>query len=52
MKTLFIFGQQFQFDKVVDFDTDTNLRECFFFKNGEFVTSQFLTIFELENIIR
>jgi len=50
MKTLFINGLQFTFDKVVDFDTETNLKECFFFKDGELVTSQFLTLFELNKL--
>ena len=51
MKTLFINGLQFKFDSIIEFEqTDTNLLECFFFKGGEIVTSQFLTLFELNNI--
>ena len=51
MKTLFINGLQFKFDRIIEFEqTDTNLLECFFFKGGEIVTSQFLTLFELNNI--
>lgn len=51
MKTLFTNGLKFTFDEVIDFEqVDTNLLECFFFKNGELVTSQFLTLFELNKI--
>jgi len=51
MKTLFINGLQFKFDRIIEFEqTDTNLLECFFFKGAEIVTSQFLTLFELNNI--
>lgn len=52
MKTLFSNGLKFTFDEVVEFkQQDTNLLECFFFKNGMLVTSQFLTLFELNEII-
>lgn len=51
MKTLFINGLKFTFDKVIDFEQkDINLFECFFFKGDEIVTSQFLTLFELNQI--
>ena len=51
MKTLFINGLQFKFDRIIEFEqTDTNLLECFFFNGSEIVTSQFLTLFELNNI--
>jgi len=50
MKTLFLNGLKFTFDKVVEFETDTNFLECFFFKNEVLVTSQFLTLFELNKL--
>ena len=51
MKTLLINGLKFEFDRIIEFEqTGTNLFECFFFKGSEIVTSQFLTLFELNNI--
>ena len=51
MKTLFINGLKFTFDKVIDFEQrGENLFECFFFKGDEIVTSKFLTLFELNQI--
>lgn len=51
MKTLFLNGLKFTFDKVVEFEQqDTDLLECFFFKNEALVTSQFLTLFELNKL--
>ena len=50
MKTLFLNGLKFTL--VVKFEQqDTDLLECFFFKNGMLVTSQFLTLLELNDII-
>lgn len=53
MKTLHINGLQFKFDKVVEFEQeDTGLLECFFFQGEELVTSQYLTLFELNKLKR
>ena len=38
------------FDKVVEFKTETNLVECFFFKNEVLLSSDFLTATELSEI--
>ena len=39
------------FHRIIEFEQpDTNLLECFFFKGSEIITSQFLTLFELNNI--
>jgi hypothetical protein len=51
MATLYINGLQFNFDKMIDFEQDgTNLLVCFFFKNNELITSQFLTHFEVNQL--
>lgn len=50
MKTLFLNGLKFTFNKMIDFPTDTNLFECFFFRNEVLVASQFLALSELNNI--
>jgi hypothetical protein len=50
METLFLNGLKFTL--VVEFkEQDIDLLECFFFKNGMLVTSQFLTLLELNDII-
>ncbi len=51
MKTLLINRLQFEFDSVIEFkQTDTDLLECFFFKGSEIVSSDFLTLSELNEI--
>ena len=51
MNALFINGIKFNFKKIVQFDTENpNVKECFFFLNGKLVTSQFLNLFEIQQI--
>jgi len=52
MKTLFINESSFKFDSVIEFkQTETDLLECFFFKGGDLIKSEFLTVSEF-NIIK
>lgn len=54
MRTLFLNGLKFDFIgklEIIDFeDTNPDLREVFFFDETGLVTSQFLTLFELNKI--
>jgi len=51
MKNTVIKGLTITFDKVVEFDQhDTDLLECFFFKNEELIGSKFVTATELKEL--
>ena len=42
---------RFNFDKVIEFKQEgTKLLECFFFQNNQLITSNFLTLAELNDI--
>jgi hypothetical protein len=51
METIFFNNVKFNFNKIVEFKQDKrDLFECFFFKDGVLVTSQFLTLLELNKV--
>ncbi len=51
MKTITINGAQVTFDTVTEFvQADTEKLACFFFKDGDLITSEFLTVEEFNKI--
>jgi len=51
MKKLYVNGLKIEFDKVIEFEQkETNFLECFFFKGEKLVTSQYLTLFEFDQL--